>query len=85
MPGVSLGLAGPDCKNFPPHSCESGLIGAVTGYVGVKLGVPKFAASLRSLLALAAAMAMPETAVDKDNRAVTRKHDIRGAGKVSPV
>ena len=64
---------------------EGSLIGAVTGNVAVKLGVPKFRAGFRSLPALPAVMAMPETAMNKEYRAISREHYVRVAGKVSPV
>ena len=83
--GAGFDLAGPNYKDFPARSREGGLIGAVTGDVAVELGVPEFRTGLRSLLALPAVMAMPETAMDKDNGAVAREHDIRAAGKVPPV
>ncbi len=85
MPGVRFGLTGPDSKDFPAHSREGGLIGAVTGDVAVKLGIPEFRAGLRSLPTLPAAMAMPESAMDENDLAIAREHDVRVAGKVPPV
>ncbi len=84
-PGVSFDPTGPNRKNFPARSDQGGPIGAVTTDVAVELSVPEFKTGLRSLPAFSALMAVPETTMDQDNGTVAWEHDVRGAGKVSPV
>ncbi len=57
----------------------------VVGDVAVELGLPPFGAGFRGGGSLASFMAVPEAAVDEDDRVVFGKDDIGFAGEVFPV
>jgi len=70
-------LALPDNERSPAELAQGALLDLVPAGVSFELGDPPFAPVRWCGAVLAAAMAMPEAAVDEDDRFVFRENDIR--------
>jgi len=71
--------AGPDDGNPPPLVPQLAQVSCITGNIGRKLAGPEIRACRRFGSVLAADVAMPETAMHKDNHMVSGQHDVRPA------
>lgn len=78
-----LQLAFPQRQRFPAESSQMIQVPLVPGDVGIQLGVPIAGIGRGAALAHGAVVAVPETAVDKDDLAPGTEDKVRGSWKLS--
>jgi hypothetical protein len=74
--GSVYGLTLPDNDDAPAEPSQLALVLRITCYVLAELTDPESDIALRCVSEAATVMAMPETAVNKNNGSMSWKHDI---------
>lgn len=84
--GVTVAkFALPNSEDLPAVTAKQAKISPVSRDIALSFALPVFAAIHRVLPEPLAPVHMPETTVDIDNFAQTRKYNIRSAGKVAAM
>lgn len=81
--GIAFRLhrAFPHRDHMPACIAQGGFVPQVAGLVSFNLAIPPCAAGFRESEVRAILMSVPEAAVDKDDGAVFRQHDVGFAGE----
>lgn len=80
-----FGLTFPHDDTSPAKFAQRALLNFVADGVAIQFREPPFPTVRRRRAILAAAMPMPEAAVDKDDRLVFHQHHVRPSGKFLSV
>ena len=76
------GPAFPDCQDLPAGGLQLSLVAAVASDVGFAFGLPEFCVGGRGDFAVAAAVHVPEAAVDENDFSVGWQYKVRLTRKV---